>query len=118
MSGMNWPSEEFKDEPDKLEQHRAERAESGFSVFDWWSFDTYITGVIGNAVKQFANGRGYPGGFTQESWTTLCNEISEPLLKFSNDQFDGNTFDEESKMYDDAKEAMMKFSEHLGAWWD
>jgi len=115
---MNWPEDEYKEDPEKLKRHYDERAKYGFSEFDWWSFDTYITGVIGNAVKQFGNGRGYPGGFTQESWTAFCNEVSEPLIKFSDKQFTCETHEEEQALFDEAKKAMMKFSEHLGAWWD
>jgi hypothetical protein len=114
----DWPNKEYKDEPEKLERHRKERSEQGFSTFDWWSFDTYIAGVIGRAVLKFReDGMGYPGDMTEESWNAFCTEIAEPLIAYSDQKFDV-TREDEFKLYEDAKEAMHKFSDRLGYFWD
>jgi hypothetical protein len=116
--GWDWPDKEYKDEPDKLERHRTERAENGFSVFDWWSFDTYIAGVIANAVIKFRDeGVGYPANMDPEEWKNLCTEIAEPLLAWSDDKFDLD-FKEGEALYDRVKEAMHKFADNFGSFWD
>lgn len=119
MSGWDWPAEEFKDEPDKLEKHYAERAKSGFSTFDWWNFDTYISGVIANAVKQFSTGHGYPGTFrNMEEFGEFCKSIYEPLEFYCSKEYAQLPWSEQEPAYNEAIEAMKKFSEHLGGWWD
>lgn len=127
--GWDWPSEDFKNNPKKLKRHRSERSKNGFSTFDWWSFDTYIAGVIGRAVAKFRDdGVGYPGDMTPESFNKLCTEISEPLIEYSDHKFSiyeksekelGMTYSEfEELQYHNAVKAMVKFSETLGVWWD
>jgi hypothetical protein len=116
--GWDWPTESYKDDPEKLERHRKERSENGFSTFDWWSFDTYIAGVIGNAVLKFANeGMGYPGDMTEESWKAFCLEIAEPLIKYSEDKFD-LSLKEEEELYEEVQKAMHKFADRFGTFWD
>lgn len=117
--GWDWPLEEYKDNPEKLEQHRRERAEHGFSTFDWWSFDTYIAGVIGRGVLKFIeDGMGYPGNMTEEEWKTLCREISEPLVKYSGEKFSLSSLEEEAELYEQVKDALRKFTDHFGYFWD
>lgn len=117
-SGINWPEDSFRNDPEKLARHRKERQEHGFSAADWWSFDTYIAGVIGRALIKFRDeGHGYPHGSSEEEFKTLCTEIAEPLLDYAENKF--KVFgDKEDKMYNDAVAAMIKFSENLGQWWD
>lgn len=117
-SGINWPVQTFKDDPEKLQRHFNERKEHGFSFADWWSFDTYIAGVIGKAVADFRdNGTGFPGNMTEESFKVACTEISEPLLKYADQKFTLGT-EESEQAYLDAVKAMVRFSENLGWWWD
>ena len=117
--GINWPARSFRDKPKKLKNHYEQRKARGFSDADWWSFDTYIAGVIGQAVAMFRDqGVGYPGDMNEESFAALCTEISEPLLRYAEDKFDIFDREEEEKVYNEAVEAMKKFSERLGCWWD
>ncbi len=119
MSEWDWPLESFKDEPDKIEKHYAERAKSGFSTFDWWNFDRYIAGVIGRAVRQFADGHGYHSDFSNmEDFAEFCKTIYEPLEFYASREYSRLKFDEQAVKYEEAVEAMKKFSERLGAWWD
>lgn len=115
--GLNWPEGKLKGK--ELKEHRKERQERGYSTADWWSFDTFIAGVIGQAVADFRDkGIGYPGDMTEESFAAFCTEISEPLLRYADNKFRVFNNEQEQKMYDDAVEAMKKFSERLGCWWD
>ncbi|QIQ62977.1 hypothetical protein SEA_MOAB_94 [Streptomyces phage Moab] len=119
MSQWDWPAEAFKDEPEKLEQHYAERAASGFSTFDWWNFDNYIAGVIGAAVRKFSGGHGYPGEFkNMEEFAEFCKTIYEPLEFYCSEEYGNLRWEEQEPAYNAAIEAMQKFSERLGAWWD
>ncbi len=117
-TGWDWPSEDFKDDPEKLERHRSERSENGFSTFDWWSFDTYIAGVIGRAVLKFRDdGMGHPPNMTEEEFNTLCTEIGEPLIAYGDQKFTVKAKEEE-ELYENAIDAMKRFSDVLGYWWD
>ncbi|WMI33488.1 hypothetical protein SEA_KENREY_96 [Streptomyces phage Kenrey] len=119
MSEWDWPLESFKDEPDKIEKHYAERAKSGFSTFDWWNFDRYIAGVIGRAVRQFADGHGYHSDFSNmEDFAAFCKTIYEPLEFYASEEYSELSFAEQDVKHTEAVEAMKKFSERLGAWWD
>lgn len=118
-SNWDWPAEEFKNEPDKLEKHYAERAKSGFSTFDWWNFDMYIAGVIAAAVKKFSTGHGYPGTFRDtEEFEEFCKSIYEPLEFYTTHEYGRLKADEQAIAYEAALDAMKKFSENLGGWWD
>jgi hypothetical protein len=117
--GLNWPERAFKNKPDELEKHFEQRKSRGFSDADWWSFDTFIAGVIGQAVKKFRNeGVGYPSDSTPEDWLSVCDSIWVPLLKYADMKFKVFTNEEEKELHDNAVEAMRKFSERLGDWWD
>lgn len=114
-NGSDWPTKSYTGK--KLRKHKDQRAKQGYSTFDWWSFDTYITWVIGNAVLDFKDGVGYIHGTTKEENDEFLDSIAKPLLDYSEKKFD--TFgDEEVQLYENAVAAMNKFSEHLGHFWD
>ena len=120
MSEWDWPLESFKEEPDKIEQHKAERAKSGFSTFDWWNFERSIAGGIGRAVREFSEGHGYHGDFNnKEDFAAFCKTIYEPLEFYASSEYDKIIkWEDQEPKYNEAIEAMQKFSERLGAWWD
>lgn len=60
--------------PDRIAIHRSQRALRGFSDYDWWSFDTYISGVIATALEKFRDdGMGYPCEYTEEQWKMVLD---------------------------------------------
>jgi len=114
-SGGDWPTKYFSGI--KLRRHKSERASQGYSVFDWWSFDTYITWVIGNAVLDFKNAAGYIHGDTDEENNEFLDSIAKPLLEYSEKKFD--VFgDDALKLHEDASAALHKFADRLGWFWD
>jgi|SRR5882757_4828806 len=118
-SGWDWPSEEYKDDPEKLKIHREQRMSRGYSVFDWWCFDTYISGVIASAVENFSTGHGYPGDFSNmEEFEAFCKSIYEPLAFYASDEYSRLKWVDQEPKYMEAVEAMKKFAERLGSWWD
>lgn len=55
-------------------KHRRQRAKRGFSVYDWWNFDTYLSWVMINALEKFRDdGVGHPANLTENEWTTILN---------------------------------------------
>jgi hypothetical protein len=46
--------------PEELERHHKGRIEDGFSVFDFWNFNTYLSWVIIGGLEKFKDGAGHP----------------------------------------------------------
>jgi len=116
-NGSDWPTKAFRGR--RLRRHRRERAKKGYSTYDWWSFDTYITWVIGNAVLDFKNnGVGLHYGSDSAENAAWLDSIAKPLLRYSEMKFDILDHEEEVRMYNEAREAMHKFAENLGTFWD
>lgn len=114
-NGSDWPTYAYKGS--KLRRHKRERAKKGYSTFDWWSFDTYITWVIGNAALDFKHGFGYIYGDNDKDHEEFIDSIAKPLLEYSEKKFD--VFgDEEVELYENAQAAMHKFADYLGHFWD
>lgn len=90
------------------------RETDGFSLEDWWGFDTYICGVIARACILFRDhGHGHPNEMTPEQWDQCLEEIAAPLFKYSKEFVDQSMQD-----YHNAVAAMHKFADHLGSMWD
>lgn len=102
----------------RIEKHKAERAEYGYSWWDWISFDTFLAGVIANGVHDFrVNGHGRPGDMTDEEWDSWLESIETPLRKYAEDKF--NLFGEDEKnLYQAVQEAMHKVADRFGTLWD
>lgn len=95
-----------------------QRARQGYSVHDLWSFDTYIAGVIGNAVQDLKGAHGYPSDMSEEEWAATLDRIATPLLAYSEGKFLELTREQELAQYDAAREAMHLFAGRLGDMWD
>lgn len=70
---------EDKDE-DEQDRHEQERAKNGFSVFDWWNFNSYLDWVIIQGLEKFKNGSGFPvfGGVkTMDDWRSVLDKMIE-----------------------------------------
>jgi hypothetical protein len=96
-----------------------QRAKRGYSTCDWWSFDTYICGVIASACRDFRDhGIGHPSDVTEEEWDDTLTRIAEPLQAYSDGKFEVFTAEEMAAQYEAAREAMHLFAENLGSMWD
>ncbi len=118
--GWNFASYHWKwrKNPLKRLRHYKQRAQKGYSYTDWWSFDTYIAGVVANACEDFKSGHGLIYGTNEEEMNEFLDSIAKPLARYAENKFEMFDRDEEEKMYEDAKEAMKKFGENLGRFWD
>lgn len=107
-------------------RHEKERLENGFSTYDWWNFNSYLSWVIIGGLKKFLkDGNGYPGGTTKEEWDkdlqTMIEgfEANEALQGFEGYGFNNVTYEEWSKPLEDKWERGIKlFLENYGTLWD
>jgi hypothetical protein len=82
---MNDPSAWVAKDEDKydLERHKRERAENGFSVFDWWNFNSYLAWVNIQGLKKFKEeGSGYPANSSLEEWNEMLDIMIEGFEAF------------------------------------
>lgn len=98
-----------------IARHRDQRAERGWSDYDWWCGDTYLAHVIGSMALKYRDGSGYPGNMTEEEWHDILTRIAEPLLAYARRKFIGP---DEDRLYLEAKKALLLFAEHFGHFWD
>lgn len=102
----------------RVNRHNKERAEKGYSRYDWWNFDGFVCGLIANACRDFRlKGVGYGNGFTEESWAEFLLGIETPLRVWADEKFD-RFGDDAVTAYEDAKAAMHRFADELGQFWD
>lgn len=102
----------------RVSRHNAQRAQKGYSVYDWWSFDTFICGVIANACRDFRlKGVSYAMGYTEGSWSAYLLSIETPLRVWAEGKYDLG-HGEEVEAYEAAKAAMHRFADELGNFWD
>ena len=103
----------------RVERHTRERAQRGYSVFDWWNFDGFICGVIANACRDFRlKGVGYGNGYTEESWAELLLSIETPLRVWAEEKYEFGDGTSYMQAYENAQAAMHKFADELGQFWD
>lgn len=99
-------------------KHRTQRAEDGFSVFDWWAFDQYIAEVVARAALKFAHeGSGYFEEMGEEGTREYFIGIARPLMEYAQDKFKRDV-ETQLRVREEAKDAMMRFAEHFPRWWD
>lgn len=97
-------------------RHHAQRADRGWSDFDFWCADTYLMHVIGSIAAKFRDdGTGYPSGMTEHEWADILTRISDPLLAYADRTSIGP---EEDELHAKAREALLLFAEHFGHFWD
>ncbi len=80
----------------------------------WWSFDTFVCGLIAEAAKKLReDGCGYPSVGTEADWHSYLFDIELALREYR--KFDA---DFDLKALAAAKMALHKFVDRLGSWWD
>lgn len=61
---------------DDLARHHRERAENGFSFFDWINLHCHFSWVIVNSLKMMIErGAGTPACYSEEEWHGILREI-------------------------------------------
>lgn len=100
------------------ERHKYERTVSGYSFYDWINADKFICGIIASIVKKFMDeGSGYPGHLTEQEWRDILTTIYEPLRAYAADRAYWDDA-EETKIREDAQEALHAFADYMPHFWD
>lgn len=120
-----WVSDRKFGKSYSVKKHKRQRVKRGFSDYDWWGFDSYLTFVILGGLKKFKkDANGYPADLTQEEWNDILDkmiagfEASEAIknLPFvsSTEQFE----EAQSALIVVRDEGMALFVKHYGQLWD
>lgn len=92
--------------------HRWQRARRGFSVYDTFSFDEYLSFVIAEGVKEIkARGIGAPSDLTENEWNDILSRISNGFMTYYTDGFT----EYNSEGFIEAKKLFVKYFHSL---WD
>lgn len=109
----------------RIAQHERERIEYGFSVYDWWSFDTYIAEVIALGARRFRkDGVGYPASYDDDpkealdSWNKILKGVEKPLMAYAQDKFETFDIERSALLHKGAETALKLFAKNLGSFWD
>lgn len=73
-----WVYEEHPRAKYDAEKHKSQRAEYGFSTYDWWNFDSYLSYVIIGGLEKFKDGHGFPvygGCESMDDWREILDKI-------------------------------------------
>lgn len=104
--------------PERISIHRSQRALRGFSDFDWWSFDTYISWVIATALTKFRDeGIGYPVMYTEEEWKAILDVAIEGF-ELAATKFDWDFDDDREEKAGKVQVALDIFKAIHGDLWD
>lgn len=115
----SWAKKDKKEDPERWKAHKAQRVKYGYSEVDWWNFDSYIAGVIAHACEKFVkDGHGYPWGRTMEEWHKLCTDIARPLALWASPDRWEISYDDQVELYKQVQEALHKFADNFGTFWD
>lgn len=100
----------------RIRKHRKQRADIGWSVFDFWGGDHFIVGVIAGMAARFRDsGAGYPARYTAQEWADVLTRIEAPLHTYVEKS---STGDHRPEDFDAANVAMQLFAEHWMDFWD
>ena len=104
---------DWSDDKRDLELHKKQRAERGFSDYDFWSFDTYISAVLANYAEYAReHNHGYPIGITEQEWDEILEKIQ---IGFANNA--EHSFDDKFKP-ELLEEALTLFAKWFQNFWD
>ena len=67
----------LSEKPYDIHEHERLRATQGFSTYDWWGFDGYLSFVIIGGLKKFlADGNGFPGSLESvDEWNVILKKM-------------------------------------------
>lgn len=107
-----------------IEKHQAERVTRGFSEYDWWNFNSYLTFVILGGLKKFKeDGNGWPGGIKQEEWPIILDKM---IAGFEAQEDLSEHWPAKGQSYEDWQRPLLEkwdegsalFIEYYGTLWD
>lgn len=72
-----WVGKEENKGKYSIRKLRKERADKGWSEYDFWNFHDYHSWMMISVLERFKTGVGYPGGITWDEWTGILDEMIE-----------------------------------------
>ena len=94
-----------------------QRGKRGYADCDVWDFDSYLSRVIANGVRELKDGTGYPADLSVRKWNTTLEKIAvgfEAQVKLP----DFPTREDEKKLLVKAKIGMELFQKYFKSLWD
>lgn len=108
----------FEDERYDTKKHMTERAQQGFSEYDWWNFTDYIAWVNIQALERFKSGSGFPGDLrNMDEWVAELEIMVDGFrakIEMDND-WDEHNIEERKARYEKGMNLYIKRLSHL---WD
>lgn len=125
MKELDDPQEWVKGPKYKVKKHRKERADQGWSEYDFWNFHNYHSWMMISVLERFKNGVGYPMGLTEQQWSEILDEMIDG---FKSDiiMTDMINYDSKKQTYAEwqepyqakLKRALELFAEYYQSLWD
>jgi hypothetical protein len=105
---------------------RKERADKGWSEYDFWNFHDYHSWMMISVLERFKTGVGYPGDVTWDEWLSILDEMIDgfkaALELSSMDTYDSKihkSYDEwQDPLIAKHKRGMELFSKYYLSLWD
>lgn len=70
-----WLADPSKEKKINVRRLRKERADRGWSEYDFWNFHSYHSWMMMSVLERFKTGMGYPMGLTEEEWQGILDEM-------------------------------------------
>jgi hypothetical protein len=110
----------FEDEKHDQARHMEERMTNGFSVYDWWNFNNYLSWVIIQGLEKFKDGAGHPVNDeinSMDDWRAILDKmiVGFKAMERLMDDFDITTAEEDRALWEEGSALFVKYYPTL---WD
>jgi hypothetical protein len=97
-----------------------ERMTNGFSVYDWWNFNNYLSWVIIQGLEKFKDGAGHPVNDeinSMDDWRAILDKmiVGFKAMERLMDDFDITTAEEDRALWEEGSALFVKYYPTL---WD
>lgn len=111
-----------------LDEHKNQRAEQGYSEWDFWNFHDYHSWMMINVLERFKTGNGYPAELeSMDEWVKILDQmidgfkahtdISE-MTGYDNKPKDMSYIEWQKPLLKRYKRGMKLFTKYYGSLWD
>lgn len=108
----------YEDDRYDTKRHEAERAEKGYSVYDFWNFCEYIAWVNISALEDFKTGAGHPADLkSMDEWIAELDIMIDGFRAHIDMQNDWNKEKQADRMARYTK-GMELYTRRLPTLWD
>jgi hypothetical protein len=110
----------FKDERYNQVRHFEERMTNGFSVYDWWNFNSYLNWIIIQGLEKFKTGSGHPVDESIKNMDDWRAALDKMIAGFKAQERLMNDWDKETYKADQEEwqEGVALFIKFYSSLWD